>query len=130
ANNQGETTLSEVLAGMDWVASHAQAPNGQQMIQVLNVALAVDRPTAPAYGADPLTAAVEHVRAAGDLVVAASGNEPGQVGDPGMDPQALTVGAADLSGQAPAVAPFSGSGVVAGVPKPDVVASGVHLLGL
>ncbi|HMC68444.1 MAG TPA: S8 family serine peptidase, partial [Mycobacteriales bacterium] len=59
ANNQGETTLSEVLAGMDWVASHAQAPNGQQMIQVLNVALAVDRPTAPAYGADPLTAAVE-----------------------------------------------------------------------
>ena len=130
ANDQGETTLSEVLAGMDWVAAHAQGPNGQQMIQVLNVALAVDRPTAPAYGADPLTAAVEHVRAAGVLVVAAAGNVPNQVGDPGMDPQALTVGAADLSAGRPSVAPFSGSGVVAGVQKPDVVASGVHVLGM
>jgi serine protease AprX len=130
ANNDGETTLSEVLAGMDWVAAHAQAPNGTQMIQVLNVALAVDRPTAPAYGADPLTAAVEHVRAAGVLVVAASGNVPNQVGDPGMDPQAATIGAADVSNGKPSVAPFSGSGVVAGVQKPDVVASGVHVLGL
>jgi len=130
ADDQGQTTLSEVLAGMDWVAAHAQAPNGQQMIQVLNVALAVNRPTAPAYGADPLTAAVEHVRAAGVLVVAASGNVPNQVGDPGMDSQALTVGAADISGAKPSVAPFSGSGVVAGVQKPDVVASGVHVLGL
>ena len=124
ADDQGKTTLSQVLAGMDWVAAHARA------IQVLNLALAVDRPTAPAYGADPLTAAVEHVRAAGVLVVAAAGNTPGQVGDPGMDPQALTVGAADLTARSLQVAPFSGSGVVAGVAKPDVVASGVHLLGL
>jgi serine protease AprX len=130
ANDKGETTLSEVLAGMDWVAAHAQAPNGTQMIQVLNVALAVDRPTGTAYGADPLTTAVEHVRAAGVLVVAASGNTPNQVGDPGLDPQATTVGAADLTDGAPSVAPFSGSGVVAGVQKPDVVASGVHVLGL
>ena len=130
ANDQGETTLAQVLAGMDWVAAHAQAPDGTQMIQVLNVALAVDRPTAPSYGADPLTAAVEKVRAAGVLVVAASGNTPGQVGDPGIDPQATTVGAADLSAGAPSVASFSGSGVVAGVQKPDLVASGVHVLGL
>jgi serine protease AprX len=130
ANDQGETSLSEVLAGMDWVAAHARAPNGTQMIQVLNVALAVARPTAPSYGADPLSAAVEHVRAAGVLVVAASGNQANQVGDPGMDPQATTIGAADLSNGKASVAPFSGSGVVAGVQKPDVVASGVHVLGL
>jgi serine protease AprX len=130
ANDAGETSLAQVLAGMDWVAAHAQGPDGQQMIQVLNLALAMDRPTAPAYGADPLTTAVEHVRAAGVLVVAAAGNQPGQVGDPGMDPQALTVGAADLTGNSTRVASFSGSGVVAGVPKPDVVASGVRLLGL
>jgi serine protease AprX len=130
ANDKGETTLSEVLAGMDWVASHARAPNGTQMIQVLNVALAVDRPTAPAYGADPLTTAVEHVRDAGVLVVAASGNSPNQVGDPGMDPEATTIGAADLSDGGPSVAAFSGAGVVAGVQKPDVVANGVHVLGL
>ena len=130
ANDQGETTLSEVLAGMDWVAAHARAPNGTQMIQVLNVALAVDRPTAPAYGADPLTAAVDHVRDLGVLVVAASGNVAGEVGDPGMDPEAATVGAADISAGKPSVASFSGSGVVAGVQKPDLVASGVHVLGL
>jgi serine protease AprX len=130
ADDQGRTTLSQVLAGMDWVAAHAKAPNGTQMIQVLNVALAVDRPTAPSYGADPLTAAVEQVRAAGVLVVAASGNVAGEVGDPGLDPQAATIGAADLTGGQPSVAPFSGSGVVAGVQKPDLVASGVHVLGL
>ena len=130
ADDQGRTTLSQVLAGMDWVAAHAKAPNGTQMIQVLNVALAVDRPTAPSYGADPLTAAVEHVRAAGVLVVAASGNVAGEVGDPGLDPQAATIGAADLTDGKPSVAPFSGSGVVAGVQKPDLVASGVHVLGL
>ena len=61
-------------------------------------------------GADPLTAAVEHVRAAGVVVVAAAGNKAGQVGDPRLDPQALTVGAADVSGKKPQVAAFSGSG--------------------
>jgi len=124
ADADGTTSLSEVLAGLDWVAAHAQA------IQVVNLALAVDRPTAPAYGADPLTAGVEHVRAAGVVVIAAAGNKPGQLGDPGLDPQALTVGAADVSGNRPQVAPFSGSGVVDGVAKPDVVAPGQHVLGM
>ena len=124
ADDQGNTSLSQVLAGLDWVASHARG------IDVVNLALAVDRPTAPAYGADPLTAAVEHVRAAGVVVVAAAGNKAGEVGDPGLDPQALTVGAADLDRARPRVAPFSGSGVVAGVSKPDVVAPGVHMLGV
>ena len=124
ADDNGITSLSQVLAGMDWVAAHAKA------IQVVNLALAVDRPTAPAYGADPLTAAVEHVRAAGVVVVAAAGNKAGEVGDPGYDPQALTVGAADVTSASPTVAPFSGSGVVDGVAKPDVVAPGVHVLGM
>jgi serine protease AprX len=124
ADSNGNTSLSQVLAGLDWVASHARG------INVVNLALAVDRPTAPAYGADPLTAAVEHVRAAGVVVVAAAGNKAGEVGDPGLDPQALTVGAADVSGKKPQVAPFSGSGVVAGVAKPDVVAAGAHVLGM
>jgi serine protease AprX len=124
ADARGRTSLSQVLAGMDWVAAHARA------INVVNLALSVERPTAPAYGADPLTAAVEHVRAAGVVVVAAAGNKAGEVGDPGLDPQALTVGAASVDGDAATVAPFSGSGVVAGVRKPDVVAPGVHVLGV
>ena len=124
ADAKGNTSLSEVLAGLDWVAAHARA------IQVVNLALAVDRPTAPAYGADPLTAAVEHVRAAGVVVVAAAGNKAGEVGDPGLDPQSLTVGAFSVTNGHRSVAPFSGSGLVAGVSKPDVVAPGVHVLGV
>src|SRR3954454_6452633 len=121
ADAQGTTSLSEVLAGMDWVA--VQAPN----IQVLNIALSHDRPGS-AYGADPLTAAVDHLLANGVLVVAAAGNTPGIVGDPGFDPKAITVGAADLTAKKPSVAPFSGSANVHGVRKPDFVASGVGLL--
>jgi serine protease AprX len=124
ADARGRTTLSQVLAGMDWVAAHART------IQIVNVALAVQRPTAPAYGADPLTAAVEHVRADGVLPVVAAGNSAKEVGDPGMDPRALTVGAADVTGKRPTVAAFSGRGNVAGVVKPDVVAPGVHVLGV
>jgi serine protease AprX len=124
ADSRGRTTLSQVLAGMDWVAAHARA------IQVMNVALAVERPTAPAYGADPLTAGIEHVRADGVLPVVAAGNNSRAVGDPGMDPQALTVGAADVSTSKVSVASFSGRGTVAGVVKPDVVAPGVHMLGV
>jgi serine protease AprX len=121
ADSAGNTSLAEVLAGLDWVAAHARA------IQVVNLSLSVDRPTAPAYGADPLTAAVEHVRAAGVVVVAAAGNVAGQVGDPGLDPQSLTVGAADAQRR---VTSFSGSGIVTGVSKPDVVAPGLHVLGM
>jgi serine protease AprX len=123
ADSTGQTSLLQVLAGLNWVADNANS------IQVVNLSLGVDRPTDPLYGADPLTTAVEDVRAAGVLVVAAAGNTPGQVSDPGMDPKALTVGAADVSGWRPQVAAFSGSGMVDGVSKPDVVAPGVHILG-
>jgi serine protease AprX len=123
ADSQGQTSLVSVLAGLDWVATHASS------IQVVNLSLAVDPPTAPAYGADPLNAAVEAVRAAGVLVVAAAGNTPDRVADPGMDPKALTVGSVAMTDGRPVVSAFSGSGVVAGVQKPDVVAPGEHVLG-
>jgi serine protease AprX len=124
AGPNGQTSLLQVLAGLNWVAAHSAS------IQIVNLSLAVSRPTAPAYGADPLNAAVEDVRADGVLVVAAAGNTPGQVGDPGLDPTALTVGAAQFHGRSARVAPFSGSGLVDGVAKPDVVAAGVHVLGV
>jgi serine protease AprX len=123
ADSAGVTSLSEVLAGLDWVA--VNAPN----IQVVNLSLAIDRPTGPSYGSDPLTAGIEHVRAAGVLPVASAGNSATEVGDPGDDPQSLTVGATDLSGHNPSVASFSGRGIVDGVVKPDVLAPGAHVLG-
>jgi serine protease AprX len=122
-DSAGVTSLSEVLAGLDWVAVNAPR------IQVVNLSLAIDRPTAPQYGSDPLTAGIEHVRAAGVLPVASAGNTAAQVGDPGDDPQSLTVGATDVSGHDPSVATFSGRGIVDGVVKPDVVAPGAHVLG-
>ncbi|MHB2024889.1 MAG: S8 family serine peptidase, partial [Mycobacteriales bacterium] len=123
ANNEGDTSLAQVLAGMDWVAAHAKA------IEVLTVALSRVPPTWPHYGADPLTTAVAHVAASGVLPVVAVGNNPGQVGSPGDEPAALTVGAANTSRGRVTVAPFSGSGNVDGVNKPDLVAPGMHLLG-
>jgi serine protease AprX len=121
AQADGTTSLSRVLRGLDWVKGHADE------IDVANLSLSVRRPFEE-YGADPLTDAVERLRAAGVTVVVSAGNRRGEVGDPGFDPQVLTVGAADLDDST--VASFSGSDVVAGVRKPDVVASGVHVLGL
>jgi serine protease AprX len=105
----------------NWVGTHTNQVN------VVNLSLSHRRPF-PQYVADPLNAAVERLRDQGVTVVVSAGNSPGQVGDPGLDPKALTVGAADLLKQK--VATFSGSATVAGVRKPDVVASGVRVLGL
>jgi len=82
-------------------------------------------------GADPLTAAVEHVRGgwcAGRRRWPAT--RPGIVGDPGFDPQAITVGAADLTGHKDETsAPFSGYGETStAYASPTSWASGVGLL--
>ncbi len=123
AEPDGSTSLSQVLGGLDWVASHP----GQ--VDVASLSFSHERP-GTAYGADPLTDAVDAMRDAGVTVVVSAGNDAGVVGDPGFTPRALTVGAADLTGKAASVAAFSGSAQVAGVHKPDVVANGVSVLGL
>lgn len=123
AQADGTTRLSQVVRGLDWVARNAAR------VDVANLSLSHTRP-AEAYGADPLTDAVEKVRDAGVSVVVSAGNDPDVVGDPGFTPRALTVGAADLTGGSASVADFSGSAVVAGVHKPDVVANGVGVLGV
>jgi serine protease AprX len=121
AGADGSTSLSKVLAALDWVRSNAS------QVDVANLSLSSHRPFR-AYGADPLTDAVEKVRDAGVSVVVSAGNRRNELGDPGFDPRVITVGAAELAKDR--VATFSGSDVVAGVQKPDVVASGVHVLGL
>jgi serine protease AprX len=121
ARQDGTTSLSRVLGGLEWVARHAD------QVDVANLSLSHRRPERE-YGADPLTDAVELVQQAGVEVVVSSGNRRSEVGDPGFDPKVLTVGAADLDRSR--VAHFSGSAMVQGIRKPDVVASGVHVLGL
>lgn len=121
AKKDGTTSLSRVLGGLDWVASHTD------QVDVVNLSLSHDRPS-DSYGSDPLTDAVEQVRDAGLTIVVSAGNKKNTVSDPGFDPRVLTVGAFDV--ERGKVAPFSGSDTVAGVHKPDVVASGVHVLGV
>jgi len=121
AAQDGSSSLSKVLGGLDWVVGHAA------QVDVVNLSLSQERP-GKGYGADPLTDAVERVRDAGVTVVVSAGNSKNTVSDPGFDPRVLTVGAADASRDR--VADFSGSDKVAGVAKPDVVASGVGVLGL
>ena len=123
AQADGTTRLSQVVRGLEWVARNAGS------VDVANLSFSHTRP-GTAYGADPLTNAVEKVRDAGVTVVVSAGNDPDLVGDPGFTPKALTVGAADLRGDGVSVAPFSGSDVVAGVVKPDLVANGVGVLGV
>ena len=123
ADSAGASSLFSVLVGLNWVAWHADT------IKVANLALGVERPS-DAYGPDPLNVATEWVRAVGVTVVVAAGNTAGEVTDPGFTAGVLTVGAADLTDHRAAVAAFSGSGVVAGVQKPDVVATGVSVLSL
>jgi serine protease AprX len=82
------------------------------------------------YGQDPLNLATETLRYLGVNIVVSAGNVAGEVTDPGYDPHVITVGAADTHGWLPTRASFSGSAVVAGVQKPDVLGSGVGLLGV
>ena len=124
ADATGDTSLDQVLAAFSWVDYFADR------IDIVEFAFSGERP-GEAYGPDPLTDAVERLRAHGVLSVVSSGNITAQLGDPGFDPYALTVGAADTRRQSPLkVADFSGYGNVYGVVKPDVVASGVGVLSL
>jgi serine protease AprX len=122
ADGSGNTSLSRLMAGLEWVLTY----RASHSIDIASFSFSRTRP-GDAYGPDPLTWAVEQLRTAGITVVVPSGNVPTEVGDPGFDPHVLTVGAADVR-ERPRVAAFSGSGVVAGVRKPDVVASGVGVL--
>jgi len=123
AGETGDTSLAQVLAGMSWVSYF------RDRIDVVQFAFAGERP-GDAYGPDPLTFAVEKLREGGIVVVLPSGNTTAILGDPGFDPYALTVGAADTRKGRAEVASFSGYGDVYGVSKPDVVATGVGVLSL
>lgn len=119
----GSTSLSRVLDGLDWVVSHKQ----QHGIRVVSLSLSAPRPQ-EGYGRDPLTDAADAVQSAGIAVVVSVGNDPTQVGDPAQNPALFAVGAADVRGVDPVVAPFSGRANVFRTYRPDVVAGGVSML--
>ncbi|BEP16234.1 hypothetical protein acdb102_45450 [Acidothermaceae bacterium B102] len=124
AGDDGIASFSSMMTGLDWVAAHAATE------QVANLSFGLTSTAVGGYGQDPLNLATETLRFLGTNVIVSAGNVAGQLTDPGFDPRVITVGAADTRGWFPKLATFSGSGIVAGVTKPDLVAPGVGILGM
>jgi serine protease AprX len=129
AEDDGSTTLLDILQAMDWVGSHRI----DQGIRVVNLSLAVD-PLADVRK-DPMAFGVEALNAAGIVVVVAGGNRgatTGQVTSPGYAPSAITVGAVDVHGTASVaddtLAAFSPAG--SDQRRVDVVAPGTSIASL
>jgi serine protease AprX len=112
AGATGETSVAQVIAGIDWVIEHKN-DNGLN-IRVLNLSLGVAGVTSNAD--DPLSAAVERAWDAGIVVVAAAGNrgnDAGGVDSPAISPYVIAVGAHesfDSSGAQDWIAPWSSGG--------------------
>ena len=127
ATANGATSVSTMLAGMDWVILNRS--RGYDL-RVLNLSFGTDS-TNPAL-VDPIAAAVERVWASGIAVVVSAGNEGRLVGhllDPAYDPYVIAVGAEDTGFTGwdgdDAVAAFSSRGD--GRRNPDLVAPGVDV---
>lgn len=90
--DDGSTSLTSVIAALDWVVQNKASRN----IRVLNLSLGV--PATVSYTKDLLAAAVESVWKAGVVVVVAAGNEGEAAGSPltspATDPYVIAVGAA------------------------------------
>lgn len=132
-SSTGSTTISTLIAGMQWVLAHRADYN----IRVVN--LSAGAPVTASYGDDPLAAAVEVLVFAGITVVVSAGNAgptPSSITTPGSDPFVITVGAIDDNGTATLaddlLATWSSQGPTAidGLAKPDLVAPGRKIVSL
>ncbi len=96
ADDQGNSSLGDVVAGLEWVYNNRATYN----IRVVNLSL--HSSVAESYKTSPLDAAVETLWFNGIFVVVASGNEGGVSGavsyPPANDPFVMTVGAIDDMG--------------------------------
>lgn len=143
AGEQSELSPTErygaVLDGLRWVIDHRERYN----IRVVNLSVGYpmdvrEDVNGQKYLFDPLSAAIEEATRKGLVIVVAAGNDgpgPGTlVRTPAVDPQVITVGSLDTNGT-PAdpsddfVAPFSSRGPGPGKGGPDLLASGVDLMG-
>ncbi|HEU4398778.1 MAG TPA: S8 family peptidase [Actinomycetota bacterium] len=133
AGANGAADVSNVLAAIQWVVSFKD----DYGIRVLNLSLGTD--STQTYRTDPFNYAVERAWDAGIAVVVAASNrgpDPGTIAKPGDDPWVITVGATDDRGTTTLsddlLPDFTGRGATAadGLPKPDVVAPGAHIVSL
>ncbi|MGB8651835.1 MAG: S8 family serine peptidase [Mycobacteriales bacterium] len=127
ADSQGNTDVSQVIAGIDWVVQHAHTDGLN--VRVLNLSFGTD--SDQSYVTDPLAFAAEQAWRAGIVVVTSAGNlglHAHGLTDPASDPYVLAVAAADTTGDVTQVAGFSSRGD--GRRNPDVTAPGVHIASL
>ena len=129
ADHEGNTSLGNLLAGIDWAARRGDR-NGLD-VRVLNLAFGAE--TDGSYINDPLAYAVEQARNEGLVVVISAGNgghDTGSLDSPAYDPYVVAVGAEDSGATATladdGIAPFSSRG--SATRGPDVVAPGVAIL--
>jgi serine protease AprX len=131
ANETGEATTSDIIAGLQWINDNKDAYN----IRVVN--MSINSSVAESYHTSPLNAAVEILWFNGIVVVVSAGNN-GSSGNgilypPANDPFVITVGAVDDKGTASigddTLAAFSAYGITeSGVSKPDLVAPGKNII--
>ena len=128
ADYHGNSDVSQVIAGIDWVVQHGH--DSGLNVRVLNLSFGTD--SAQAYTSDPLAYAAEQAWKHGIVVVTSAGNTgatSGRMTDPATDPYVLAVGADDTQGstatQDDTIPAFSSTGD--GVRNPDLVAPGVHV---
>jgi serine protease AprX len=131
ANRDGSTSLSQLLAAIDWVVRNRS--RGGLNIRVLNLSIGADADGS--YRDDPLAFAVEQAWRHGIFVVTAAGNggaDTTSLDSPAVDPYVLAVGAADTLGTITRaddlIADFSSRG--SAQRTPDVVAPGVGIVSL
>jgi serine protease AprX len=128
SDDQGMATVSDVVAGLQWIYQNKETQN----IRVVNLSL--NSSVEASYLMDPLCAAVEFLWLNGIVVVVSAGNNgTATLYPPANDPFVITVGATDDLGTATtdddAVAHFSGYGLTElGSPKPDLVAPGRNII--
>ena len=128
SNDDGASSVADVLVGLQWVYTNAKSYN----IRVIN--LSINSSVAQSYNVDPLDAAVEAVWFSGITVVVSAGNNgTANLFAPANDPFVITIGAVNDMGTANApnwvTAPFSAYGKdEAGGTKPDLVAPGTGII--
>ncbi len=131
ADAHGNSDVSQVIAGIDWVVQHAHDPGLN--IRVLNLSFGTN--STQDYTLDPLAYAVEVAWRSGIVVVTSAGNSgatDGRLTNPAVDPYVIAVGADDLNGTTSitddTIPAFSSHGD--GKRNPDLVAPGAHVQSL
>lgn len=130
SNDDGSTTTSSVVAGLQWILENKDAYN----IRVVNLSL--NSAEMESYHTNPLCAAVEILWFNGIVVVVSGGNNGNaNLYPPANDPFVITVGSVDDKGTTAiaddSLASFSAFGRTAdGISKPDLVAPGKNIVSL